>query len=321
MRKLIGAVFAGAALFAASGAAAEPSGPVDLSGSVGPFFRDASGVAIPAYHVTFITQQQGTAVGNISARARLNAVLADVDETTMRRLANEAHADLVTQLAAAGFTVTPADQARAMAANVTPVAGNGDVRGVGAGITVGRSVRRGYASYGADEAPMLAPFHNPTAPTGGPNMMQALGASNTIGRAARDADAVAIVPALTIDFINMETSRGDRRANVDTEVVFSLRAASGATIMGRGNSGPGYMQGVRMSRDVSWSDAFATVVEGGAEVREGSMTPIPNENYIVQERARGDAVVADITRWEDLVRQAYRAFNAALVAEITEARG
>ena len=320
MRNLIGAVIAGAALLAASGAAAEQSGPIDLSGSVGPFFRDASTVAIPAYHVTFITQQQGTAVGNITARARLNAVLAGVDEAAMRRLASEAHADLVAQLTAAGITVAPPDQARAMATGVTPVAGNGDVRGVGAGITIGRSIRRGYASYGAADAPMLAPFHNPTGPTGGPNMMQALGASNTIGRAAREADAAAIVPALTIDFINMEASRGDRRANVDSEVVFSLRAASGATIMGRGNSGPGYMQGVRMSRDVSWSDVFATVVEGGAEVREGSMTPIPDENHVVQQRARGDAVVVDPLRWEDLVRQAYRAFNAALVAEITEAR-
>lgn len=319
MMRCLSAIACALALASAT-AAAEPSGPVTLTGSIGPFFREAQSVAIPAYQVTFITQQQGTAVGNITARARLNAMLAGVDEATMRRLTNEAHADLVAQLQAAGLSVTPAGQARAMANGVAVVTNNSDVRGVGAGITIGRSVRRGYASYGADEAPMLSPFHNPTSPTGGPNMMQALGASNTIGRAAREAGAVAVIPALTIDFINMEASRGDRRANVDSEVVFSLRAASGATAMGRGNSGPGYMQVVRMTRDVTWNDTFANVVQGGAEVREGSMTPIPDENYIVQQRARGDAVVADIATWEELVREAYRGFNAALVAEIIEAR-
>jgi hypothetical protein len=319
MKRLLGFVI-GALVLAAGSAVAEPSGTVNLSGSMGPFFRDARSVALPAYHITFITQQQGTAVGNITARARLNAVLAGIDEATMRRLTNDAHADLVAQLEAAGVNVSSQEVARAMATGITPVANNGDARGVGSGITIGRSVRRGYASYGANEAPMLTPFHNPTSPTGGPNMMQMVGASNTIGRAAREAGAVAIVPALTIDFINMEASRGDRRANVDSEVVFSLRATSGATIMGRGNSGPGYMQGVRVTRDVTWTDAFATVVEGGAEVREGAMTPIADENYVVRSRARGDAIIADPEQWEGLVRQAYRAFNAALVAEVVEAQ-
>jgi hypothetical protein len=319
MKKLLSMAIV-AALLTAGGAVAEPSGPVNLTGSMGPLFRGVEDVAIPAYHVTFITQQQGTAAGNITTRVRLNAVLGGVDETAMRRLTNEAYADFVSQLQAAGVSVTPAPQARAMASGVTPVAGNGDVKGVGAGITIGRSVRRGYASYGADEAPMLTPFHNPTGPTGGPNLMQALGAANTIGRAAREANATAIVPALTIDFINMEASRTSSSANVSSDVVFSLRAASGATALGRGNAGPGYMQGMRMTRDVSWTETFATVIQGGAEVREGTMTPVPDRNYVERERARGDAVMADAAIWEELVRQAYRAFNTALVAEIVEAR-
>lgn len=320
MKKLLSAVLAAGVLLAASGAAAEPSGPVNLSGSMGPLFRGVENVAIPAYHVTFITQQQGTAVGNITARARLNAVLAGVDEATMRRLANEAHADLLSQLQAAGVAVLPADQARALANGIEAVPNNGDARGVGAGITIGRSVRRGYAAYGAEQAPLLAAFHNPTSPTGEPNRLATLGPSNTIGRAAREANATAVIPSIIIDFINMEASRGDRRANVDSEVVFSLRAFSGASILGRGNAGPGYMQAVRMMRDVSWNDSFATVIQGGAEVREGSMTPIPDANHIVRDRARGDAVVADVAVWEELVRQAFRAFNSALVAEIVEAR-
>lgn len=320
MRKLIGAALAGAFLLSGPGALAEQSGAVQLSGSLGPFARQQANVAVPAYHVTFITQQQATAVGSIEARARLNAVLAGIDETTMRRLTNEAYADLITRLQAANLSVVPAAQARALANGVEAVPNNGDARGVGAGITIGRSVRRGYASYGADEAPMLVPYHNPTGPTGGPNMMQAMGAANTIGRAAREIDAWAVIPALTIDFINMDARRTSSTANVSGEMLFSLRAASGASTAGRGNAGPGYMQGLRMTRDVTWDDAFAQVVQGGAAVREGSMVPIINENYQVEARARGDAIVADVAVWEGLVRQAYQAFNTALVAEIVEAR-
>lgn len=307
-------------VLSSSAAVAEQSGAVQFSGTLGPFAREQANVAVPAYHVTFITQQQGTAAGNIEARARLNAVLAGVDEATMRRLTNEAYADLITRLQAANLAVVPAAQARALANGVDAVAGNGDVRGVGAGITIGRSVRRGYASYGADEAPMLVPYHNPTGATGGPNLMRVMGAANAIGRAAREIDAWAVIPALTIDFINMEARRTSSSASVSSEVMFSLRMASGASTAGRGAAGPGYMQGLRMTRDVTWTDTFAEVIQGGAAVREGTMTPIVNENYQVEARARGDAIVADAAVWESLVRQAYQTFNEALVAKIVEAR-
>jgi hypothetical protein len=318
-RTLFGAVLA-ALVLSTSAAVADQSGAVQFSGTLGPFAREQANVAVPAYHVTFITQQQGTAAGNIEARARLNAVLAGIDEATMRRLTNEAYADLITRLQAANLAVVPAAQARALANGVDDVPGNGDVKGVGAGITIGRSVRRGYASYGADEAPMLVPYHNPTGATGGPNLMRVMGAANTIGRAAREIDAWAVIPALTIDFINMEARRTSSSASVSSEVVFSLRMASGASTAGRGAAGPGYMQGLRMTRDVTWTDTFAEVIQGGAAVREGTMTPIINENYQVEARARGDAIVADAGVWEELVRQAYRTFNEALVAEIVEAR-
>lgn len=321
MKKFVAALATALIASVVSPAMAEPSGAPRFTGSVGPFFRAHPNVAVPAYHVTFITQQQGTAAGNITARVRLNAVLGGVDEAAMRRLTNEAHADFVAQLQAAGISVVPAEQARALANGVEAVPNNVDMKGVGAGITIGRSVRRGYAAFGADEAPMLAPFHNPTSPTGGPNMMQAMGAANTIGRAAREANAAAIVPSLTIDFINMEARRSSSSASVDSEVVFSLRRSSSATAMGRAAAGPGYMQNLFMSGDVSWSDSFATVIQGGAEVREGTMTPVPDRNYVEQERARGDAVMADPAVWEELVRQAFRAYNAAVVAEIVEARG
>lgn len=296
----------------------------EFSGSVGPFFRDRQNVAVPAYHVVFVTQQQATAVGGIGARTRLNTVLTGIDEATMRRIADAAHADLVAQLRAAGMTVLGDDAARALTAGVEAVPGNRDTRAVGAGITIGRSVRRGYAAYGAQGAPLLAAYHAPLSATGALGM-SAVGASMRLGRAAREADAVAVIPALTIDYINMEASTGTDflgrpSASATGDIRFAVRAVSGATFVSAGNSGPGYMQGIRLRRDLSTDAAFATVAQGGAEVREGSMTPVTDGNYQTQERARGDAVVADPARWEALARDGYRAFNAGIVAAIQRAR-
>jgi hypothetical protein len=305
-----------------SAAWAQPSGAVALSGSMGPLLRGMPNVAIPAYHVTFITQKQGTAVGSITARTRLNTVLAGVDEALMRRLADEAHADLVAQLTAAGVPVLPDAAARALASGVAAVPGNGDVAEVGAGVTIGRSLRNGYAAYGAQAAPLLAPFHDPKALEGAAPMaaMAIMGAANGMGRAARAAGAAAIVPAITIDFVDMDARSTSRTANVDAAVSFALRAPSGATVIGQGASGPGYFQAVRMSRDVRWADGFARVDEGAAGVRQGSMTATPDRNFVMRDRARGDLIEADPEVWAGLVRQAYRAFNAALTAEIVKAR-
>src|SRR5688572_29989491 len=115
---VVAAAFAAACLSAAIVQPASADPVVELTGSAGPFFRQRAKVAVPAYHVVFITQQEGTAAGSMEARARLNTRLVGVDEATMRRLANEAHADLVAQLQAAGIEVIPADQNATITAEV-----------------------------------------------------------------------------------------------------------------------------------------------------------------------------------------------------------
>ncbi|MEJ0059298.1 MAG: hypothetical protein WDM79_06925 [Terricaulis sp.] len=315
------AVVAAACLSVSSVQPASAEAAVELTGSAGPFFQQRAKVAVPAYHVVFITQQEGTAAGSMEARARLNTRLVGVDEATMRRLANEAHADFVAQLQGAGIEVVPAEQNATIAADVEKVPGNGDVRDAGRGITIGRAVRRGYAAFGADAAPLLAPYHNPTSPNGTPNMIQIPGASNKLGRAARVFDAVAVVPALTFDYVSMELTARSDAANVSANLGFALRASSNVAFAGQGNAGPGYYQGMRMREDYTVPTSFiADVATGGADVNVGTLTAQADENYVMQDRARGDAVYVNLPVWEGLVRDAYKTFNAAVVAEIVEAR-
>jgi hypothetical protein len=318
-RRLFGAV-ALAALAVPPAFAQAPA--IKLTGSSSNFFKIRKQVAIPAYSVTFITQQQATAVAGFGARARLNAVLAGIDEATLRQLANEAHADLVAQLTAAGVTPVPADQARALAAGLPLLPGNREVKPVGAGITIDKSVRKGYATFGADAAPVIAPFHNPNSPTGMVIGMGSIGPTNKLGAAAKAIDAVVVMPLLTFDFADMNASTGvgltgGAKAAVGGKTVFSLEGVSQVVLIAQDKSGPGYAQGWRMSGDVVSKTPFATVEEGAAGVRALSFVDV----QATGQSERGDAIVVDPAVWTELVRSHFRAFNAATVAMIVKARG
>ena len=66
---------------------------------------------------------------------------------------------------------------------------------------------------------------------------------------------------------------------------------------------------------------FATVATGEGAVRALSVATVVDSNYIKQDTARGDAVVVNLPVWEGLVRQAFKDYNAAIVAEFKKARG
>ena len=83
-----------------------------------------------------------------------------------------------------------------------------------------------------------------------------------------------------------------------------------------GDSGYGTPGELRPKADVVSTTTFSKVEEGGAAVNVGSMSSIADDNYINVQRARGDAVVVDLPVWEGLMRDAYRSYNAAIVASI-----
>lgn len=320
------AVFATAAAFAAASAFSTAAvAKPELVGSPHEFFKKRKRVAVPAYHVTFVTQQQGTAVASIQARTRLNLVLEGVDEATMRRLADDAHADLVAKLKAAKFDVLSAEEARALAAGLEAAPGNIDRVAVGPTITIGKSVKIGWTAVGAAEAPLLNAFHNPANQAAA--AMQAFSATGKMGGAARKADAVALVPQLVVDFADMESKTGSdflgrKAAGVDAALRFGLRYTSNTRVVSAYDKGAPFSGGWGLKADYNLVGPFAALDQGGAAVRAGpGLSATTDQQHVVRDRARGDAVVVNLPVWEGLVRQAYRDYNDALVAAAVKARG
>lgn len=276
---------------------------------------------IPTYHVNFITSQQATSVVSIGARARLAMVLQGVDQATMRRLTNEAFEDLRAQMEAAGLTLISVEEARAMtqASGIRELPDNLEVAGIGPGITVGSSIRRGWVTMGPDAAPALAPLAGTLR-----NQISQIGAIQAMtpfNRVPDSADLVVIAPSLVIDFVRMQAARGGMfggAASTSGQVGFGVLMSSRVSAQkpaGRMNVGtPG---GFAPRADVFTDTPFAEIVQGGAAVRAGAgLSDTVDENYQAVARARGDAVVVNLPVWEGLVRDAYRDYNAAIVRAI-----
>lgn len=314
------------ALLATTPAAAEPL-TVKFVGQNDGMFKGHQRVVIPTYHVNFITSQQATAVATIGARTRLAMVLAGIDEPTMRKLTDEAYADLKAQFTAAGIEVVSEADAQALVATsgMERIPGNMAKAGGGPGITIGKSLRRGYVIFGATDAPALAAYRMPESQTGFGAMAVAgqIGAGGKMAKPAWELDANVLIPSLTVDFAQMEASTGQglfgATANASGAVKFMIRTDSVTNTVNPAGGGRFSTPGaLRMAKDSVSTTRFATIEEGGAPVRVGSMGTWVDENYQTVARARGDAVVVDLPVWEGLVRDAYRGYNAAVVAAVAK---
>lgn len=275
---------------------------------------------IPTYHVNFVTSQQATSVVSIGARTRLAMVLQGVDQATMRRLADEAYADLRRQMETAGLTVISAEEARTMtdAAGLERMPNNIDVAGIGPGITIGSSIRRGWVTVGPEAAPAIRGLGSMG------NSVMRIGAFGALGGFNRTPDStglVAFAPALTLDFVRMQAARGGMfggAASTSGQMGFGILMTPTITAQKpAGRMGAGTPGAFGLRADVFTQTPFAELVQGGAAVRAGaSFADDVDENYRAVVRARGDAVVVNLPVWEGLVRDAYRDYNAAIVAAI-----
>lgn len=279
-------------------------------------------VAVPAYHLTFFTAQQGTSVASIEARARLTTVLAGVEPEVMKRLANEAHADLKAKLAAAGVTVIDDETARTAVTGAELLPGNTDIRPLTSGITIGGGVRKAWATFGADAAPALKAYHNPGANPA--QQMAVIGAGRTVAQGSRRIAATVIMPNLIFDFVDTSTSTGrgllgNANANVSSQVGFSLRNTSRTNFISTIPVGPAVGQGgaLGFTRDITDPTPFGVVATGEAAVRALSTGPTDG---LGNRNTRGDAVVVALPVWEGLVRKYFQAYNAALVAALLGGR-
>jgi hypothetical protein len=291
-----------------------------------PHILRGAAFAIPTYHVNFVTSQQATSVASISARTRLSLVMEGPTQATMRALTNAAYADLRTQMEAAGLSVLPIDETRRMvqAGGLAELPGNVQIDGIGPGVTIGSSLRKGWATFGPDAAPALTPLVNMRGSgQGGFAAIGAMAALNALGPVLRQpgmSDKVAFAPSLVLDFARMDARRPGLfggAASVGGNIAFGLLQAS-RVLSHKGAARGGGMAGAFGPReDVFVDPPFATVVEGGAAVRAGpSFSDTVDANYQAIQRARGDAVMIDVPVWEGLVRDAYRSYNAAIVATV-----
>lgn len=323
-RLFLTAAAASALTFAARPAFAEPM-TVKWVGAHDGQFKGHKRVVIPAYHINFIVWQQATAAASIAARSRLVLLLTGVDVATLRKLTDEAYADLRAQFAAAGIEVVSEADAQAMVATagMERLPGNMAVVGGGKSITIGKSVRRGFVTVGASQAPALTAYRLPESQTG----LGAMAAATQINAGARmyksawDLDASILVPSLTLDFAAMEASTGGMFGGVASaggSVRFRIDMDSPTWTLNPASGGRfGTPGALRPGKDVVSQTQFATVEEGKAAVR--SLGTWVDENYQEVARSRGDAVVVNLPVWEGLVRDAYRGYNAAIVGAVAKA--
>ena len=284
-------------------------------------------IGIASYQVTFFTAHQSTAVSDVAVRSRLTATLAGVDEADMRALTEEAHADLKDRLAAAGLSLLPSDQVRAAVtaggARVAPE--NRDLKGIGAGITIGKSVRKAYAAFGAAEAPLIEGLNSPV-PGNSLGVLGGIGKLNQLSGATKQLNALLLSPSLVIDFADSNAKTGSdflgrKTAMTSSDVAFTVVSSSKVNLMTPFSGGKFTSPGaLALTKDYKLPAPFATVAVGEGKVRALSVKRVVDSNYSVSDTARGDVVEVDLPVWQNLVREAYRAFNAALVTELTKVK-
>jgi hypothetical protein len=122
---------------------------------------------------------------------------------------------------------------------------------------------------------------------------------------------LAVIPNLVIDFANMSAAvqSGPKRnsASAGGSAVFGIRGvASGiifAKAFGKNNV---FAFFIRPEADYGVAAPFARDEAGAAGVAPLSV--------MGESVARGDAVIVDLPAWENLVRAAYRDYNASIVA-------
>ena len=310
MIRLVAAAAVAAVLSSAAAPAFAETFPVKMASYQKGYFKGFTSVALPSYNFTLITANQATAVGG-GAASRLNAVLVGVDQAEMRKMADEAHADLRAQFVAAGIPVADdaTTQALVKASGVAFHPGNYEAVKVQGGITVNKSLRQSWASVGPTAAPMLTAYKPDLTNTSGSNYVAQAKMSNTLAKGQPDG-ALLVMPTLVLDFAAMEagasTNLRGTTATTSGKAAFAIRGvASGISYAKVYNKGRVFAFYTRPEGDYYSKAPFATALTGAATVAP--------TNAFGDNANRGDAVVVDVPAWESLVRDAYRAYNAQIV--------
>lgn len=282
---------------------------IKFYGGVPYYFKGRKRVAIPGYIISYITSQQATAVAGINARTRLNATLAGVPEETFRKLVDEAHADLKAQLTAAGVPLASDEEARGVItqAGLALVPDNKVSSKPGIGISVGNNIKKAFTSYGASTAPAVEAFSS--AAYG----FSTSGAAMKLGKFIPAIDATLLFPLITVDFAEMEARSASGLlslgASAGGKLQFAIRLQSPTALVHANDKGAATAGMLWPTKDAVSKRLFASTEQGAGGVKE-----------MATGSSRGDLVVVDVALWSDLVRTAFRDYNAAVVENVLKLR-
>lgn len=307
-------------MFAAAVCLAMPAAaqvfPIKFTGQHSSHFKGKKRVGIASYGINYIVSQKGTAVAGVGLNSKVVTGLTGVDEKTMRMLADEGYADLKAQLAGAGVTLTSEAEVRGalQQAGTGFRPGNTESHKDG-GITIGKSVKKASVAYGAEAAP-LTDIYSASASAGGFGgfgAFAAIGKTQKLGEPGKAIDSILLFPMLTLDYADTEakqtrTLTGAKRGLVSTNVAFGIRMMQSTVNV----VNPAYNAGsFWVTKDVFVDDDFTAGPQ--------TITAMANDSAylmnIVDEQKKGNVVV-DLPKWTALVRAAYRAYNAAIVAVV-----
>jgi hypothetical protein len=292
--------------------------PVQLKGWNAKFLKARPRIAVPSYALGFVrgAHARASAAGagsEIVPRATsITTKLVGVSDELAARLADEAYADLIKRLGAAGFEVVAAAETQAaphlQGLKRTPVGGGkgGDGGGV-----------KGFVTYSPSAAPLIR----------GQALDQGMstpGVTLALGHVSKELDAVLITPQLLIDHLRIE-STGRRmyvgNASVDAELRFRINGVSRVDFC-YGNEKGGTMPGAFQVQPTGSDEPFGVMYE-----MQDRSDSVPLHNALVeagfgslyrQSLVYGVEVVPE--RFAALTRAAYQGFNQALVDEIVRAR-
>jgi hypothetical protein len=295
--------------------------PVKMTGQHNAHFKGRSRIAVPSYAINYIIAQKASASGGVSVKARSTTILAGIDEATMRRMADEAFADLKAQMKAAGLPLASDAEAASVLSTSGTVLVPGNVqRGGDGGIVIGKGIKKQFVSFGATAAPLTELFQA-GGKVGGLGALGKIGATNKLNRPGEAIDASLIFPSLTIDFAESEvavsrTLAGGKRASASNEVQFSIRAESPVNIQNPAKMGYGTPGMMRPAKDYPSKTPFATVEGSSGSSSQTNWGSLFDDGMV----KNSSLVTADPVQWAELVRAAYRSYNAAIVAAIVQVR-
>ncbi len=270
------------------------------------------GYNLAAFTSSRVTASSGGSLfgGGMGARARMDFNLVGIDRALLERVATAAHDNLVAQLQAAGYEVVPAQQIFANGEGSRFLAEGGAYEAEAPG-TENDFVVVGPAGVGAVA-------HHGIARTSF--------AGNAPAPISAQHSAILLYPNLALDFVQTGGS-GRRalgnRANVSGEARFGVNPIS--VVQAQFSRTGRFIDGwttLNMRDGVSVDDEFATVGQTSESNNNAAVIVSAILGAGMQSARRsGYDVVADPAAYEALAMRAARGFNAAIVAQVREARG